>query len=412
MRVISVFEHEKRALSSLGLTKQQTQALAHFGEQYPYINVLYNALQFKQYVGIIQLNDLCIEILPKADRAADVPRWQRLLVDLLGYCQVLPVALPQSAHQQIKPSQILEIYVQLFVQEVDMLLKHGLHKAYHTATDNRPHWRGNLHFPLHLARNLTHATRFYTQHTTHDEQHLIHQLIYKTLHTLAKSQWQSDTQQRISELLRVFPVQTLLHQCDAQMFRKITLNKATRAYAMALQLAELILLQANPTLTAGDVLVWSILLDMNQLFEKYVYKQLENLTLQIPKSRLHYQASMPFWERQRVRPDFVWEWAGKQWVFDAKWKMLTTATPADSDLKQLFVYKMLLDTPQSALIYPQNVAALAPTTGFYRKEIVVDDALVRLRCTLLFVEIADNEGNLNLDWYKSLWEWLEREANA
>ena len=62
-------------------------AMVKFNElhQNKYFTIGHNGIVFKNYVGVIQVGGLTIEILPKADKKADADKnlWQSVLLNML-----------------------------------------------------------------------------------------------------------------------------------------------------------------------------------------------------------------------------------------------------------------------------------------------------------------------------------------
>jgi 5-methylcytosine-specific restriction enzyme subunit McrC len=74
---IQVFEHQTlhygRMYNDVGFTVNHFNALAKLNELHEnkYFTVVHKGIKFAQYVGVVQIEDLCIEILPKADNDSD-----------------------------------------------------------------------------------------------------------------------------------------------------------------------------------------------------------------------------------------------------------------------------------------------------------------------------------------------------
>ena len=76
---IVLFEHEKLKVEqgeNALFNEQKLEALQKFygSSAVPYFSLIHKGVQFNNYVGVIQVGNLVIEVLPKADKAnkADV----------------------------------------------------------------------------------------------------------------------------------------------------------------------------------------------------------------------------------------------------------------------------------------------------------------------------------------------------
>ncbi len=82
-----------------------------------------NSLRAKQYVGLIQVKELSIEILPKMygdglTKAAQVEHAQSNLLYLLHYCYDIPIYESEIAHMQSRKANWFEILTFMFTRTV------------------------------------------------------------------------------------------------------------------------------------------------------------------------------------------------------------------------------------------------------------------------------------------------------
>ena len=151
--LLRVFEYQTIRIGDVVedcvLTKQHFYALARFYEKHggKYYSLLHNGVKFSHYVGAIQIGQLTIEILPKADKKErpDASCWHDVLIDMLRECRLLKVETLASAKLQLKTNAILELYFEIFLKEVERLLRRGLFRSYqmlsliHISEPTRPY---------------------------------------------------------------------------------------------------------------------------------------------------------------------------------------------------------------------------------------------------------------------------------
>ncbi len=88
-RTLEVFEHGALRISgdSDGITEAEFAALLQFNDRHQgrYFDVGHRRLTFKHYVGYLEVGNLAIEVLPKADRGSDTPKrvWRDGLIEML-----------------------------------------------------------------------------------------------------------------------------------------------------------------------------------------------------------------------------------------------------------------------------------------------------------------------------------------
>ena len=100
-------------------------------------------------------------------------------------CSGEPISFAALAFLLLTTS-ILELYFDLFLNEVEHLLRQGLLKAYQRKEGNLSSLKGRLIFQKHLHQNLSHQERFYTNHEKYDYAHILNQVILKGLFVLKK----------------------------------------------------------------------------------------------------------------------------------------------------------------------------------------------------------------------------------
>ena len=71
---ITVYEHDRLTTDNASFNHKHLNALLKLNEyhNFDYFDPIPNGVKFKQYVGIIQVDGLSIEILPKADKNLNI----------------------------------------------------------------------------------------------------------------------------------------------------------------------------------------------------------------------------------------------------------------------------------------------------------------------------------------------------
>ncbi len=385
-RVIQVFEHEVlRYVDHELFRKHHFEAMVQFNEKHGnrYFTVVHKGVRFGSYVGVLQVGGLTIEILPKADNSAHADKhlWQGVLLDMLSVCQKIRLDHQSEAALRRRYNSILDIYFELFLNQTEELVKRGLIRKYRQQESNQSALRGKILFSQHMQQNMIHRERFYCQHQVYDRDHLIHHIIYRTLHIL-KDFIAEPLRDRLNRLLLVFQ-EYELRQIDEQLLRQVVYDRKSSAYRPAIEIAKIIILNYSPNLQAGSDNLLTLLFDMNSLWEEYIYRVLHKYR---PK---HYevmaQNSMPFWEGRRIRPDIVIRRGDETWIIDTKWKVLDSKNVADDDLKQMFVYNLHWDAEKSMLLYPY-VNQQDSGFGHFHYNRPLNS------CKLGFVQLTDGKG--------------------
>jgi len=385
--VIQVFEHQKLKYGAdKGFKQSHFEALVKFNEMNDnkYFTPIHKGIKFGSYVGVIQIGGLTIEILPKIDRqATDDPaekdKWQGVLLNMLSVCRKISVDTVSETQLKRRYNSILDVYFEMYLNEVEQLIRRGLIKQYRKVGSNQKALKGKLLFAQNIRHNLVHKERFYCEHQVYDRHHLIHHIIFKGLKVIENlvSYRLRDKLHRILFELDSFQEINI----TAQHFDRITLNRKSYVYANALEIAKMFILNFSPSLHTGHHAMLTLLFDMNSLWEEYVYRILKKYH---QNHQVQAQRSKKFWENRSIRPDIIITTPDKhRTVIDTKWKIKNSKRPAINDLKQMFAYNLHWSA-NSVLLYPQISQSDTSGTFQHLQDHEYDT------CKMVFIDIFDN----------------------
>lgn len=362
---IIVFEHQRLLVDQEGeyyLSARQHQALeAYYGNYSPFFTLIRNGVQFCQYVGVLQVGDTLIEVLPKADKLTGqeaVQKWQNLLINMIRTVWGFPVKDAGTSDLKLKHNSVLDLYFELFVTEVEMLMHLGLIKKYIREERNSTALKGKLAFTKHIQNNLIHQERFYIETTTYTQQHDLHRIFYAALKLVSQLNRNELLKSRIGNLLLNFPEQHSI-KVNPSTFNRLQYDRKSIVYKAALEIAELLLLNYHPDISQGRKNVLALMFDMNALWEQFV---LSVLRRDLEGYKVNGQVSKRFWKstgtnealNSSMRPDIVLLHNEKNEVIvmDTKWKNLNDKGPSTDDLRQMYVYHEYFEANKVVLLYP------------------------------------------------------------
>jgi 5-methylcytosine-specific restriction enzyme subunit McrC len=416
-RLIKVFEYEKLTLHEdwrgRKLKEAELNRLYEFNDKNDnnYFTGIRDGVKFKNYVGVIQIGGLTIEILPKADNKKPDDKgystWHAALLNMLRICKHINVISMSEANLKRKNHSLLDLYFEMYLDEVEKLLRTGLIKNYRKTSSNILALKGSLDFNKNIQQNLIHQERFYTNHQVYDYENIANQILLKGLTILSKVTNSSLLQDKISRLKLSFPEIKEI-EIRKSHFDILKQNRKTAPYASALQIAQMIILNYSPDVRSGQENMLTLLFDKNKLWEEYIYRML--LRSKKLNTSVNFQNKQKFWEGRTIRPDLVinrtTEGVSETYVIDTKWKVLDVKNPkpADDDLKQMYAYNMYWNAKRSMLLYP-NSKTINETFGNYHKgreikphELKHGIKLDRTnQCKVGFINILDEDNYLNLE---------------
>jgi 5-methylcytosine-specific restriction enzyme subunit McrC len=414
--LIQVFEHQalrlNQEVSKVKFTKEHLEALQKYhgsseNNKFLYFSLINNGVKFSEYVGVLQVGNLTIEVLPKTDRSKEDVNdqvkkqyWHGFLINMLKTAGVIDVKSNGYSSLRLKSNSILKLYFEFFIKEANYLLRTGVVKKYRKTSGNSFSLKGSLVFSKNIQLNITHAERFYVNYTTYDQNNIFNRIIYKTIKLLSQINTSSSLSSDIQNLILNFPEVPDMHVNDLT-FEKLIFDRKTESYRKAINIARLILLNYHPDIRKGSNNVLALMFDMNKLWEKYILKLLKREMGD--KYQFPDQSPTPFWIPENkgrimnIKPDIIVKDKTTKKaivVLDTKWKNLKTNRPDDDDIKQMLTYNLYnvdnsMDLRRSALVYPTEK----------QREIFVGNYSIASHgtCSLIFIPLENNQGVIKIN---------------
>jgi 5-methylcytosine-specific restriction enzyme subunit McrC len=402
MKTLKVFEHQTISVDQLltfyygkeprkeELESKYIDALwkLYDDKKRPFFRPTRKGVCFTEYVGVVKVLNLTIEILPKADNqktSLDDPialkreenKWQSILIDMLKVCHLIETPSISDAHLKTRSNSILDLYIERFINEVNTLIRQGLIKRYRKVEGNSNALKGKLLIGQHIQKNLVHQERFYIAQTQYDKNHLLHKIIAKAIDILPEL---CNSQSLISECYALklnFPEVDDVKITES-LFDRISFDRKSDPYQIAIQIAKMLLLNYRPDLSTGANNSIAILFNMNQLWEEYIYRILNKVKPESVKA-IYNQKSTGFWEapgtKRTLKPDIVIETKDfGNIVLDTKWKNINSdlSNISMDDLRQMYAYHHFYQASKCYLLYPGNTEPIKDgafcRTNFFRGE--------------------------------------------
>lgn len=362
MRLLSLRERDRIDFgASSGLSPTDIDALARLEPALPkgMLNWGHRSLSFGPFCGILRVDDLTIELLPKtgnADRARGV------LAAMLRATNSLSSPPTRNAALQMQRIHLLDQFIVEFCNRVEAALVQGPVSQYVQQEENLGTIRGRLALTQHLRSNLVDRSRLYCRfdERTIDNSH--NRALKFVLHRLRLAAVNSQTKGVVAALTHRFDqVQdVLVTPRDIEVLRFDRLN--TR-WQSIFERAGWLLRGLFPDVRAGDVEGAGLLFNMEHLFERFVGLKLRHawerhgfgryqVRLQGPQEHLApAQAAFLLKPDVTVLSDDV-----PLMIMDTKWKDLGEGSPwsavSPGDAYQMATYAMHYGCATVTLIYP------------------------------------------------------------
>ena len=304
-------------------------------------------VQANNYVGVLQTKSgLTIEILPKIHGKNEVSKKdndvRKLFLKMLGSVKNIEGRTFSMAHLDTANTNLFEVFIRMFLGEVDSIVKQGLKSAYIGVEENEAFLKGKLLMKQQIQHNLVNKARFYNHHDEFRINCPENRLIRTALEYLLHISSDFNNQRLIREQLIYFNQVTILNNVE-QGFQQIKLGRNFQYYTQTLRWCEIILAKQSFTSFKGSSMAFALLFPMDKIFEGYV-SDLVSKTLSDKMFRLQDRKIWLFDEHgkqsssYRLRPDIVIRSDETTVIADTKWKVLKADGPAQADLYQMYAY--------------------------------------------------------------------------
>ena len=354
--IITVSEHQTLRLGvDSSFKPEHLEALQRYSgaSGTSYYSLIHKGVKFNQYVGVIQVGRLVIEVLPKTD-VDNNNYWREILIGMLRSIGTMKIHSVGSSKLTIRSNSILDLYFELFVSELENLMHKGLTKQYRRVEKNVTALKGKLQFSKQIQQNLIHKERFHVSHQAYDSNHVFNQILFAALELMHSVCSSPRLISRIGTQLLEFPEVDRIKVSEST-FNRLNYDRKSEIYREAINFARMILLNYHPDIRSGNYHVLALMFNMNVLWERFVLASLKRFApLDV---HVRGKVKKTFWKPEKgycasIEPDIVLQSGGKNLIFDTKWKVLRDNRPADDDLKQMYVYTKYYQSTHTALIYP------------------------------------------------------------
>lgn len=316
-------------------------------------------LQARSYVGTIQTKSgLTLEILPKTVakdsetlREVKIKTSREIFMQLLHLLHKLPSykQIDSVNLERLKNISIFEIYIFMFLKEVELIIKRGIKSDYIEQEGNLFYMKGKLLINEQIRRNTVHEERFYMAYDEYSQNRAENKLIKSTLLLLTNLSTDFTNKRLIRQHLEH------MHQIQPSTnydkdFRSCKKGRGMEHYYHAMIWAKVFLKKESFSSFSGDTIAFSILYPMEKLFEAFVEWWLVNLVKKCPSYQVQAQNGETNFVQGLfgVRPDYLIKNNNDKvlCVADAKWKLIGSNTESSeklsfsqADFYQLFAYK-------------------------------------------------------------------------
>lgn len=353
------------------------------------VEIRYRKMRFINLVGVIQLSTVRIEILPKlAIDAESDDKNREALLNMLVVTKTFPVQIHEATLSQLAKGDLLQIFAEMYTKLLLTEIKRGVHKEYKLQQVNSETLKGRLLVSEHIRKNAFVPIRAYCEYDVFQEDIPLNRILKKALTLIMphikRTGVRSDARFIMELLQHVQKDKVIKSDID-----KIAFDRQNKRFEKVFRIARLILRQEMMTSRFNNESSFSILFEMNALFETYVETCLRYLSWEkrmkvfSQHDRKHLLINVQSGrENIKLKPDFYLVGDDIEIILDTKWKTIAHEGRIlynQGDLYQMYAYvTSYKNASKCILLYPWTEDSKLPVWKVPEKEKYIEIHTVRL----------------------------------
>ena len=388
-------------------------------DDYEFFKITKDAIVPQNFVGTIPLDDIQIEILPKIPLVENNIEAEKIrFLEILQSIDYFKEKIFSNSKIEITDTSILEIFIHLFIEEVEKIIKKGLIYRYVDKNENLNVFKGKLDINNHIKYNFSHKEKFFMKFDEFSVDSLENITIKLTIQKLKKISVNLKNKENLNKIGHYFENVSILDG-SIENLKYLTFDRMNDYYKNAIQWAKIFLNnQSSSIFSTNNGEIPSILFPMETIFENYIANKLVNiiqeksynqLAIKVQDNSCSIFSSISLNNVKidnnilRIRPDIVIKNKDAKEIFilDTKWKILNKLDDkfkiSTEDVYQMLAYvktysdrnKNKYICKRAYLIYP---ATNMNQSTFFTK----DDKLIfntdDFELNIQFVDLSSEEG--------------------
>jgi 5-methylcytosine-specific restriction enzyme subunit McrC len=330
-----------------------------------------NRLRARGVVGVIAAEGCALEILPKIDFPGEdgaemTGRIRRRLVHMLAVALDLKIDAGQITAMDWQRETLLEILIRLFSEKLVDAVRQGMPRRYVEYADDLPVLRGRLDVTRQFTALAAEPSRLACRYDALTADVALNWIMKAAVARLVRIARTADNQRRLHELAFAY-ADIAAVPVSALRWDEVVLDRTNSRWRELINLARLLLGERFQTTSAGGNSGFSLLFEMNTLFEEYVARMLKraladtNLRVVSQGGRLYCLETDDRRGLFHTRPDILVKRGGEiVQIIDTKWKRIATRVEdrkqgvSQSDVYQMMAYGQLYKCNRLTLLYPHH----------------------------------------------------------
>ena len=388
-------------------------------DDYEFFKITKDAIVPQNFVGTIPLDDIQIEILPKIPLVENNIEAEKIrFLEILQSIDYFKEKIFSNSKIEITDTSILEIFIHLFIEEVEKIIKKGLIYRYVDKNENFNVFKGKLDINNHIKYNFSHKEKFFMKFDEFSVDSLENITIKLTIQKLKKISVNLKNKENLNKIGHYFENVSILDG-SIENLKYLTFDRMNDYYKNAIQWAKIFLNnQSSSIFSTNNGEIPSILFPMETIFENYIANKLVNiiqeksynqLAIKVQDNSCSIFSSISLNNVKidnnilRIRPDIVIKNKDAKEIFilDTKWKILNKLDDkfkiSTEDVYQMLAYVKTYSDKNKNKYICKKAYLIYPATNMNQSTFFTkDDKLIfntdDFELNIQFVDLSSEEG--------------------
>ena len=383
-------------------------------DDYEFFKISKDAIIVQNFVGMIPLDDIQIEVLPKIPLVENNIEAEKIrFLEMLESIDYFKEKIFSNSKIELTDTSILEIFIQFFIEEVEKIVKKGLIYKYVDVNENLNMFKGKLDINNHIKYNFSHKERFFIKFDQFSVNSLENIIIKLTIQKLKKISFNSKNKENLDRIGHYFENVSILEN-SIENLKYLTFDRMNDYYKNAIQWAKIFLNnQSSSIFSTNNGEITSILFPMENIFENYITNKLRNIIQEKYYNRFIIKAqdnSCSIFSNiklnntkidnsiLRVKPDIVIKNKDIKEIFilDTKWKVLNKSDDkfkiSTEDIYQMLAYVKTYNDRNKNKYICKRAYLIYPATNMNKNTFGSKDKLIfstdNFELNIVFVDLS------------------------
>ncbi|MEX6520011.1 McrC family protein [Fusobacterium animalis] len=375
----------------------------------------------QNFVGTIPLDDFQIEILPKIPLVENNIEAEKIrFLEILQSIDYFKEKIFSNSKIEIIDTSILEIFIYLFIEEVEKIVKKGLIYKYVDKNENLNIFKGKLDINNHIRYNFSHKEKFFMKFDEFSVNSLENIIIKLSIQKLKKVSINPKNKENLNKIGHHFENVSILEN-SIENLKYLTFDRMNDYYKNAIQWSKIFLdNQSSSIFSTNNGEIPSILFPMETIFENYIANKLVNIIQEKSYSELLFKiqdsscsifSSISLNNTKinnnilRIRPDIVIKNKNTKEIFilDTKWKVLNKLDDkfkiSTEDIYQMLAYVKTYNDRNKNNYTCKKAYLIYPATNMRQNTFSAKDKLIfktdDFELNVCFVDLSSDENTEN-----------------